>query len=166
MGVRQYYLDADPRQRMANTGTAVPGQQPAPEPRKPSPAKEQAPLPAVPAEDDTSAKRRSESEAAEEKGPAKGEKKEEESEEEDEEEGDEEDEEESEADKDEASEQKSELVEEQKVRVEDREQQKIALRPTNSAADKADSKSRGSAAEAEEGRKTPGDASSFQDVAL
>lgn len=161
MGVRQYYLDADPRQRMANTGTAVPGQQPAPEPRKLSPAKEQAPLPAVPAEDDTSAKRRSESEAAEEKGPAKGEKKEEESEEEDEE-----DEEESEADKDEASEQKSELVEEQKVRVEDREQQKIALRPANSAADKADSKSRGSAAEAEEGRKTPGDASSFQDVAL
>jgi len=165
VGVRQYYLDADPRQRMANTGTAVPGQQPTPnEPRKASPPKEQAPLPAVPTEDDTSAKTTSESEAAEEKGPAKSEKNEEESEEEEEE--DEEDEEESEADKDEAEEQKTELVEEQKVRVEDREQQKVALRPADSAADRVDSKSRASATDAEEGRKTPGDASSFQDVAL
>lgn len=160
VGVRQYYLDADPRQRTINVGAAAPGQQPtATEPRKPSPPKEQAPLPPVPVEEGTPAKTKGEAEAAEEKGPAKGEKKEES--EEEEEEAEEESDEESEAE-----EQKSEVLEEQKVRVEDREQHKVALRPADSGTDEGEPKGRGSGPDAEEGRKTGGDASSFQDVAL
>lgn len=161
VGVRQYYLDADPRQRMANMGS-VPPQQPAtPSEARPASKKEEAPLPTVPANASPSplpeaANGRKEEDAQN----SEGEKHEEKS---------------SDANTGpvKQDEQKTEAVDEQKVKVEDRDEQKLAARPAQSPpVEKSEAKqstespkSPVSATEAEDGTKTPGDAS-FQDVAL
>lgn len=140
VGVRGYYLDADPRQRPVSQITVQ---------TQPEAERLQAPLPQVPAKEQEKAS----SDSGEEKQePANGERHKESSEESDD--GTEETE-------------KHEPIQEQKVRVEDRDAHKVALRP----ADAGRSSSSSSSARAEdksdepEGAKTPGSAS-FQDVAL
>ncbi|KFY01078.1 hypothetical protein O988_02926 [Pseudogymnoascus sp. VKM F-3808] len=155
VGVRQYYLDADPRQRMANMGHVAPGQQAAP--AEPSSAKEEAPLPALP---DNSNAQTNGGEEASEASQANNEKGED---------GDDKSEEDDSEDK------KVEALDEQKVRVEDNDQHKVALRPVASPKDEGEpivatktvskSPSLEVDADTEEGQKTPG-AASFQDVAL
>ncbi|KFY29458.1 hypothetical protein V493_02350 [Pseudogymnoascus sp. VKM F-4281 (FW-2241)] len=153
VGVRQYYLDADPRQRMANLGPAAPGPQAAP--AEPSSAKSEAPLPALPNNSNAQTNGDEASETSQthnEKGEGEDDKPEE---------GDSED-------------KKVEALDEQKVRVEDNDQHKVALRPVVSPADEESSvaptpvtksPSLEVDADTEEGQKTPG-AASFQDVAL
>ncbi|KFY12919.1 hypothetical protein V492_03585 [Pseudogymnoascus sp. VKM F-4246] len=154
VGVRQYYLDADPRQRMANLGPTAPGQQAAP--AEPSSAKEEAPLPALPNNNE-----QANGDEASEAGQAHNEKEEDEDDK---------------SEEDDSEDKKVEALDEQKVRVEDNDQQKVALRPAasptngdeSSAAAKSPvtkSPSLEADADTEEGRKTPG-AASFQDVAL
>lgn len=132
VGVRQYYLDADPRQRQiaqAEISTQPPQ----------SPAKETASSP--PATNGSS-------QAVPPTPPAKDEpKEEEESSDEDEEE----------------EEDKTAMPHEQKVRVEDRDQHKVALRPSAPAEDTE--KEKEGTEEGGSGSITPGQ-SSFQDVAL
>jgi hypothetical protein len=146
VGVRQYYLDADPRQRQV---VQAPTEQ-APEPAK------QSPLPSPPAESSTNgANGRA---AVPPTPPAKDPPKQEE------ESSDDEEEEESE---------KTAVPEEQKVRVEDRDQHKVALRPAESVeSESAESEPEAKEKEKEAGEEgggsgahTPGN-SSFQDVAL
>ncbi|KFZ11955.1 hypothetical protein V502_07336 [Pseudogymnoascus sp. VKM F-4520 (FW-2644)] len=155
VGVRQYYLDADPRQRMANLGPVAPGQQAA-TPVEPSSAKEEAPLPALPNNSNAQANGDKASEASQthnEKGEDEDDKSEE----------------------DDSEDKKVEALDEQKVRVEDNDQHKVALRPAASPTDGEEpsvatnpvtkSPSLEVDADTEEGQKTPG-AASFQDVAL
>jgi hypothetical protein len=158
VGVRQYYLDADPRQRMANLGPVAPGQQNTP--AEPSSSKEEAPLPPIPDNHASSQANVGRDEASEagQTRKEKGEDSEDKSEKED------------------SEDKKLEALDEQKVRVEDHDQHKVALRPaaqattdggessvdTNSVAKSPSSEAD---ADTEEGQKTPGDAS-FQDVAL
>lgn len=157
VGVRQYYLDADPRQRQVAQSE---GQTQAPPAPQAEPAKE-SPLPTPPVE--------SESNGAEPPTPpAKDEPKQEvESSEDDEEEQEEQD--------------KSAVKDEQKVRVEDRDEQKIAIRPAAPVSEAESEDTDKDASEKQEdekddgkespdsgnlsGARTPG-ASSFQDVAL
>lgn len=153
VGVRQYYLDADPRQRMANLGPAAPGPQATP--TEPSSAKEEAPLPALPNKNEQANgdKASEASQANNEKGEDEDDKSEE----------------------DDSEDKKVEALDEQKVRVEDNDQHKVALRPVVSPTDGGEpsvaanpvtkSPSLEVDADTEEGQKTPG-AASFQDVAL
>jgi hypothetical protein len=130
VGVRQYYLDADPRQRQ------VVQAQPEPEPAKESP------LPSPPADTNGSGSHQ----AVPPTPPAKDEPK-----------GEEDSSEEEEGDK-------TQVPEEQKVRVEDRDQHKVALRPVEPAAEPEEKKEERTE-EGGSGSATPGN-SSFQDVAL
>ena len=135
VGVRGYYLDADPRQRQ------VVQAQPEPEPAKESPP------PSSPADTNGPGSHQ----AIPPTPPAKDAPKEEEESSEEEEEDEKE---------------KTQAPDEQKVRVEDRDQHKVALRPAEPAAD-TEKKKEEPAEEGEEGSgsATPGN-SSFQDVAL
>lgn len=154
VGVRQYYLDADPRQRMANLGPVAPGQQATP--AEPGSAKEEAPLPALPDNNNAQANGDEASEASQthnEKGEDDGDQ----------------------SGEDDSEDKKVEALDEQKVRVEDNDQHKVALRPAASPTDDGEpsvatnpvtkSPSLEIDADTEEGQKTPG-AASFQDVAL
>jgi len=140
VGVRHYYLDADPRQRQIVQ---------APQESAPEPVRE-SPLPSPPARNSTNGANGSS--AVPPTPPAKDTPKEEES-------SDEEDQEESE---------KTTVPDEQKVRVEDRDQHKVALRPAEPA-DEPEESEKSEKEEADEkggsGSHTPGNAS-FQDVAL
>ncbi len=175
VGVRQYYLDADPRQRMAALSDVRPAQQTtSSDPRKQSVAsnasttatKEQAPLPALPTGESASPPPATD---GKEECDDAGEKISEEDDKDEKKDDDDDD------DEPRTPEQKAEHVDGQKVRVKDREDQKVALRPrdSTSAENRDDTISPKTAApqdssfgreEAEE-VKTPGDAS-FQDVAL
>lgn len=141
VGVRQYYLDADPRQR--NIGQSVATQ--------PSPveARKDAPLPKLPAEEQRT-NGTNDNGAASRTVPVQSESKEEEDD------GDD-------------SDDHVEPEAEQKVRVEDAEQHKVVLSPTRVESEPESSRHSQKNEEAEEaeadGAKTPGDAS-FQDVAL
>lgn len=161
VGVRQYYLDADPRQRMTNMGSISAGQQPTQiDPRKPSVSsnqshKEEAPLPALPTDQlsptvNGQAAEKTEEEANKREEKGKKEKR---------------DVEQSDEGSEFETEQKNESPQEQKVRIEDREQQKVVIRPKSPQADEADVPKSPVADVPEEDVKTPGDAS-FQDVAL
>ncbi|OBT85799.1 hypothetical protein VE02_06014 [Pseudogymnoascus sp. 03VT05] len=152
VGVRQYYLDADPRQRMANLGPAA-GQQATP--AEPAAAKDEAPLPALP----NNSKEQANGDEASEASQTNNEKEEDKDEE---------------SEEDESEDKKVEALDEQKVRVEDNDQHKVALRPAASPADGESSVDKNPVtkspslevdADTEEGQKTPG-AASFQDVAL
>jgi hypothetical protein len=153
VGVRQYYLDADPRQRMANLGPAA-GQQATP--AEPASAKDEAPLPALP----NNNKEQANGDEASEAGQTNNEKEEDKDEE---------------SEEDDSEDKKVEALDEQKVRVEDNDQHKVALRPAASPTDGGKpsvdknpvtkSPSLEVDADTEEGAKTPG-AASFQDVAL
>jgi hypothetical protein len=144
VGVRQYYLDADPRQRQI---VQAPPQESAPEPARESP------LLSPPA--DSSTNGANGSSAVPPTPPAKDTpKKEEES-------SDDEEQEESE---------KTTMPDEQKVRVEDRDQHKVALRPAEPADEpeeneKSEKEEAAGEQEGGSGSQTPGNAS-FQDVAL
>lgn len=141
VGVRQYYLDADPRQRQIAQSEIQAQSQP-------EPAKE-SPLPSPPAANGPS-------QAIPPTPPAKDAPKRKEAESSDEEE---------EQDK----EDKTAIQEEQKVRVEDRDQHKVAHRPAPasvSESEEADDKLKERVEEnGGSGSQTPGH-SSFQDVAL
>ncbi|TVY12694.1 Chitin biosynthesis protein CHS5 [Lachnellula arida] len=146
VGVRQYYLDADPRQRQIaeHNVTSQPQQQP-------EQKAHESPLPSPGAEQQTNG-----SQAVPPTPPAKdvpGEKEEESSDDsEGEEDGD-------------VEEEKTAVQEEQKVRIEDRELQKVAIHPTPAAEEKEKEKEKEGAEESGSGTITPGQ-SSFQDVAL
>lgn len=140
VGVRQYYLDADPRQRQMPEVQQT--TQPAEQARE-SPL--QSPNP------DTQANGANGSQAVPPTPPAKDTPKRE-------------GEEESSEDEDEEEENKSTIQDEQKVRVEDRDQHKVALRPAESAPEEEEQKKE-PAEEGSSGTDTPGQ-SSFQDVAL
>ena len=142
VGVRQYYLDADPRQRQIQQAEVRPQAQPGPV--------RESPLPSPPADSQTNGS----SQPIPPTPPAKDDpKQEEESSEEEEEEA------------------KTTIPDEQKVRVEDRDQHKVALRPAAPAseAESEDSETEKEKEAADEaggsGSHTPGN-SSFQDVAL
>ncbi|KAG0651445.1 Chitin biosynthesis CHS5 [Hyphodiscus hymeniophilus] len=136
VGVRQYYLDADPRQRQVV--------QTQPEPQ----AAKQSSLPTPPADTNGSGSHQ----AIPPTPPAKDAPKEEEESSEEDEEDDEKE--------------KTQVAHEQKVRVQDREQQKVALRPMAPSEETEETKDEASEeAEGGSGSATPG-ASSFQDVAL
>ena len=161
VGVRQYYLDADPRQRMVTMGSGSAGQQQAPvDPRKPSvssnKSKEEAPLPALPTDQASPTVNGQAVEKTEEEAHKKSE--------DDEKKGDEKEK----NDEGDGTEEKTDSPQEQKVRIEDRDQQKIAIRPKSpEAKDKTvlDVPKSPVADVAEEGATTPG-ATSFQDIAL
>lgn len=139
INVRQYYLDADPRQRQAPSGPAV-QQQAQPEHGKESP------LPSPSA--DGRANGADGHQAIPPTPPAKDEPKE------DEESSDEDDEE------------KNAVPDEQKVRVEDRDQHKVALRPAERTSEEFGGRGKEAIEDGEgEGSQTPGQGS-FQDVAL
>jgi hypothetical protein len=169
VGVRQYYLDADPRQRQVIPPQAEP--EPARNSLAPTPSQESA----ANSNGASAANGVNGKQAAPPSPPEKDTpKKEEES-------SDEEEEEDGEEEEEEAEEEKTAVPDEQKVRVEDRDQYKVALRP---AAPTAEEKGKGKekAEEAkekedgeddgdgEEGEAAAGDHtpenSNFQDVAL
>lgn len=146
VGVRQYYLDADPKQR--NIGQSVATQ--------PSPveARKDAPLPKLPAEGQPT-NGTNDNGSGSRTVPVQSESKEEED------------------DGDDDSDDHVEPEAEQKVRVEDMERHKVMLSPTQAESEPEPSRPSGKDGEAEEeaeeaeadGTKTPGDAN-FQDVAL
>lgn len=164
VGVRQYYLDADPRQRQV-VHTQAPAQQQQPEQPLPSPQPQQQqkqgstqslaasspPPPAPPAKDEPKGKGKAEEESS--------------------------DDDEEESHKGEPGQQAA--VDEQKVRVEDVDLHRVALRPTETAPepeneaeseddedeDEKDDEKDEKAEESGHGTLTPGNAS-FQDVAL
>jgi chitin biosynthesis protein CHS5 len=145
VGVRQYYLDADPRQRqmpeVQHTTTQQQPEQTEKSQSPPSPNPEQ---------------HVNGSQAVPPTPPAKDTPKKEEEESSEEDDGDE----------DEDEENKSTIQEEQKVRVEDRDQHKVALRPAKPAPEETEKEKEKEAAEEDgSGADTPGQ-SSFQDVAL
>jgi hypothetical protein len=142
VGVRQYYLDADPRQRQVLQAQA-----------EPEPVKESS-LPTPPADTNSSGAHQASPPAPPAKDAPKEQRQEEDS---DDEQEDEEETEEKE---------KTQVPDEQKVRVEDRDQHKVALRPADLAT-KPDQKKEGNGEDedAGSGSVTPGQ-SSFQDVAL
>ena len=149
VGVRQYYLDADPKQRTIVQAPAPPPAQsePEPEPAKEPPRPSTPPkvtngddssgkaIPPTPPAKDGPIKYDSSDDYGEEMKPGEGE--------------------------------KSVVPDEQKVRVEDRDQHTVALRPTKSISEseseKEETESEGEVGES--GSRTPGNAS-FQDVAL
>lgn len=131
VGVRQYYLDADPRQRQ------VVQAQPEPEPARESP------LPSPPANTNGSKSHQ----AIPPTPPAK----------------DAPNEQEESSEEEEEEKEKTQVPDEQKVRVEDRDQHKVALRPAEPAEEPE--KKEEPAEEEGSGSATPGN-SSFQDVAL
>ena len=144
VGVRQYYLDADPRQRQIAEQQATSQQQ------KPAEQKaRESPLPS-PGPEQTNG-----SQAVPPTPPAKDVPREEEESSDD-----------SEGDED-AEEEKSAVQEEQKVRVEDRELQKVAIHPApeEKETEKQEEKEKEVTEEDGSGTVTPGQ-SSFQDVAL
>jgi chitin biosynthesis protein CHS5 len=143
VGVRQYYLDADPRQR--NIGQSVAAQ--------PSPveARKDAPLPKLPAEEQRT-NGANDNGALSRTVPVHSESKKEED------------------DGDDDSDDHVEPEAEQKVRVEDMERHKVMVSPTRAESEPESSRHSEKDEEAEEteaddGQKTPGGAS-FQDVAL
>lgn len=142
VGVRSYYLDADPRQRQIAQSEVLP---------QATPPQTKSPLASPSAE----APRNGSSQAVPPTPPAKDTPKDDESSEEDEEE----------------EKEKTAIPEEQKVRVEDRDQHKVALRPAAppSVSESEDTEKDEGKEAAEEnggsGAQTPGH-SSFQDVAL
>ena len=142
VGVRQYYLDADPRQRQIPQGVDVQPPQQQQEPAKASP------LPSPAADGANGANG---GQAIPPTPPAKDAPKEEEESSEEEEE------------------EKTTVAEEQKVRVEDRDQHKVALRPAEPASEEEETEEEKEKEPVEEGsgsgNHTPGH-SSFQDVAL
>ena len=149
VGVRQYYLDADPKQR---TIVQAPVPPPTQSEQEPGPTKE-ASRPETPPK--TTNGDKSSHQAIPPTPPAKDRPiSSESSDDSGEEMKDEEDE-------------KSVVPDEQKVRVEDRDQHKVALRPTKpvseSGSEKEEAESEGESGES--GSRTPGNAS-FQDVAL
>lgn len=162
VGVRQYYLDADPRQRM-NMGSISQqgGQQAQHEARKPSVSssrskKEEAPLPALPTDQALPTVNGQAAEKTEEEANRESEEHEKKSED------DKKDVEEAEA------EQKTESPQEQKVKIEDRDEQKMAMRPKSPEKEKDDETNVPKSpvvSATEDGATTPG-AASFQDVAL
>lgn len=136
VGVREYYLDADPSKRQIDQR---------PPPREPSPPKE------TPISPPADGRTNGTNGGVPPTPPAKDTPKEEDEESSSEEEEDEE---------------KSTIQEEQKVRVEDRDQHKVALRPNELSPPKAEEKEReGSDSSPGSGSRTPGQAS-FQDIAL
>lgn len=141
VGVRQYYLDADPRQRQIAHSEVPP--QTSPESKKDSP------LPSPPAATNGAGQ------PLPPTPPAKDAPKEQESSDEDEEGEDKED--------------KSAVQDEQKFKVEDRDQHNVALRPATqssaSESEEGDDRLREPVYDGESGSHTPGQ-SSFQDVAL
>lgn len=162
VGVRQYYLDADPRQRMATMGSSAGPQQSQGDPRKPSlgsiKSKEETPLPALPTDQASPTVNGQAAEKTEEEANKKSE----------DDEKKEKDDDKSGNDRDAETEQKSQSPEEQKARIEDREQQKVAIRPKSPQKEEAtglDVPKSPVANVSEEDATTPG-AASFQDVAL
>lgn len=167
VGVRQYYLDADPRQRTVGQSVASLPQS-SPEPQAPSTAtsRRDAPLPEPPAEqtDAEEANGSNGHDASSRTVPIVAKKEAEEEDDSSEEGGDEEK-------RDEAQ---KERVEEQKARAEDFEQHKVPAKKDSDEEEEDDEEEEGTASktleapgEAEaEGQKTPGDTASFQDVAL
>lgn len=157
VGVRQYYLDADPRQRM-NMGSISQqgGQQGLHEARKPSVSsnqskKEEAPLPALPTDQASPTVNGQAAEKAEEEANKKSQDSEEEKKSEE---------------KENEAEQKTESPQEQKVKVEDRDEQKMAMRPNSpEKQEDLDVPKSPVLSATENGATTPG-AASFQDVAL
>jgi hypothetical protein len=159
VGVRQYYLDADPRQRTVGT-SVVP--QSSPEPQSTANTRRDAPLPDPPADNAAHQTNGSNGhEASSRTVPVAAEKEEDESSEEEDEENSREV-------------VPKERVEEQKVRVEDFDQHKIPAKKDDDEDEDEEeeeesrpSKTLEAPGEAEaEGQKTPGDSASFQDVAL
>lgn len=154
VGVRQYYLDADPRQRQIPP-TEINQQTPPPHPEGAR---------SVPMHPPTNGHANGTPQVIPPTPPAKDGPKE-----------DEEDSEEEEDEEEEKEKEKTVIPDEQKVRVEDRDQQKVALRPAAPAAtveddsEEAEELEKQEKAHAEErsgsGSQTPGH-SSFQDVAL
>ena len=140
VGVRQYYLDADPRQRQI---VQAPAQDTAPDPHR------DPPLPSPPAQQATNGTNGSS--AVPPTPPAKDTPREEKESSDDEEEEDEDS-------------GKTIVQEEQKVRVEDRDQHKVALRPAEPA-DEQEEEEESEKEEEPAEPQTPGNAS-FQDVAL
>jgi hypothetical protein len=144
VGVRQYYLDADPRQRQVVQAPV----EPPPEPARDSP------LPSPPAE--SSRNGANGSSVVPPTPPAKDTPK---------------NEEESSSEEEEDESEKTAIPDEQKVRVEDREQHKVALRPAHAVAEPEEEETeKGKEKEAGEegggsGSQTPGN-SSFQEVPL
>jgi len=143
VGVRQYYLDADPRQRQIVQ---------APPPESASEPAKESPLPSPPA--DTSTNGTNGSSAVPPTPPAKDTPKQEEDS----------------SDEEPEESEKTTVPDEQKVRVEDRDQHKVALRPAEPAAEpeeneKEDEEEEAGEREGGSGSQTPGNAS-FQDVAL
>jgi len=144
VGVRQYYLDADPRQRQV-VQADTPQQPPAEPPRE-----------AV-ASPTTETHTNGASQAIPPTPPAKDTPKTE---------GHDEEDEESEEEEEEEEKAKNTVPDEQKVRVEDRDQHKVALRPAAAPEPEETEKGKEPAEEGSgSGSQTPGH-SSFQDVAL
>jgi len=147
VGVRQYYLDADPRQRQM-TQTEIPPQAPHPEGAR-----------SVPMRLHTNGQTNGTSQPVPPTPPAKDAPKEEE--------------EDSDEDEEEDEKEKIAIPDEQKVRVEDRDQHKVALRPAaptveddSEEPEKSEKQGKALAEEGSgSGSHTPGH-SSFQDVAL
>lgn len=145
VGVRQYYLDADPRQRQVVQAAT----EQVPEPARSSP------LPSPPADGSTNGANGSA--AIPPTPPAKDLPK---------------DDDDSSSDEEEQESEKTTIPEEQKVRVEDRDQHKVALRPAEPALEPEEENEKTGEKEKEtaeegggSGSHTPGN-SSFQDVAL
>lgn len=160
VGVRQYYLDADPRQRM-NMGSISQqggqhGQHGQHEARKPSVSssqskKEEAPLPALPTDQASPTVNGQAAENTEEEANKKSENSE--MEKKPEGEGDE-------------AEQKTESPQEQKVKIEDRDEQKMAIRPKSPEKLEDEDVPKSPVVHASEDGATTPRAASFQDVAL
>ncbi|PQE07167.1 BRCA1 C Terminus domain-containing protein [Rutstroemia sp. NJR-2017a BVV2] len=150
VGVRQYYLDADPRQRQVISNAAQPQSVPAEPPREtvatpptspPATNGHQAIPPTPPAKDTPKAEKENEEEQEKDSGSG------------------------GENDGKEEEEEKKALPEEQKSRASDVEQQKLALRPTAPFGVSADDLTEKPGEGTNSGNQTPGGAS-FQDVAL
>ncbi len=145
VGVRQYYLDADPRQR--TIPQTVVTQQIAPEPQRTTTSRKEAPLPEVPTEDREAERTNgsNDREASSHTAATKHVKVED-------------------ADEEYEDDDHVSSAEEQKVRAEDVDRHKVMMPPKEP--ESASSKDTGGSEDGEaEGAKTPGDAS-FQDVAL
>ncbi|KAG9248069.1 hypothetical protein BJ878DRAFT_538743 [Calycina marina] len=146
VGVRQYYLDADPKQRtVVQAPATTPAEQPAEQPQVSQTSQtSSAPRPATPPKETNGD--RAPTPPAKDKPVA---------------------EDDSSSDEEDTKEDgKSVAPEEQKVRVEDRDQHVVSLRPTNPISEPEPEKEAESSDDAEkDGSKTPGNAS-FQDVQL
>ncbi|EPE26665.1 BRCT [Glarea lozoyensis ATCC 20868] len=142
VGVRQYYLDADPKLRQVEQQQQPP--QPQQQPPQPSPTRETPKSP--------SPTRQSGADGAVPIPPTPPAK-------------DSAPEEEESSSEDEDDENKTSVQDEQKVRVEDREQQKVALRPGGPSPKDKEAEKEGSESSSRSGSRTPGQAS-FQNIEL